>query len=334
MKALIYKDKNRLEMQEVPTPDIGPGQLLVRSELSGICGSDVSMVKHGMAEPDSILGHELIGSIVDIGSGVEGWSKGDQVLVKTRKQCGRCAYCKMDQPHLCDKKASELGGGYAEYVPATAEMLMRIPEGITPERAVLWNPLANAIHAWKLARFRQGDIVLIMGVGPIGLFVLRAAKLAGASKVIVSDPSEASRNMATHFGADDALDPIAGNVQSELKKHTEIGPDIVFDCAGKESTLQEATTYVKRGGQVVLFGISMQPITVAPVFWILKEIDIQAGFGYVDSDIVDALGMLGQDTVALEQMITSTITLEQAPTMFHQLQQAGEEIKVVISFKD
>ena len=333
MKALIYRDANMLEIEEVSTPDIGPGQLLIRSELSGICGSDVSMVKHGMAEPGSILGHELIGRVVEVGPGVEGWSEGDKVLVKTRKKCGRCAYCRMDQPHLCDKKASELGGGYAEYVPATADMLMRIPAGISPERAVLWNPLANAIHAWKLARFKQGDIVFIMGVGAIGLFVLRAAKRAGASKVIVSDPSETSRKMATLFGADEALDPTACNVQSELNKHSEIGPDIVFECAGKENTLQEATTCVKRGGQVLLFGIFMQPVTVAPVFWILKEIDIQAGFGYVDSDIEDALTLLGEDPVALERMITSTITLEQAPAMFQKLQQAGEEIKVVISFE-
>ena len=334
MKALIYKDTNILAIEEVPTPDIGPGKLLVRSELSGICGSDVSMVKHGMAEPGSILGHELVGSVAEIGPGVEGWRKGDKVLVKTRKRCGQCAYCKMDQPHLCDRKASELGGGYTEFVPATADMLVRIPEGISPERAVLWNPLANAVHAWKLARFKQGDIVLILGAGPIGLFVLRAAKIAGASKVIVSDPSEASRSMAMLFGADEALDPTACDLQSELKKHSEIGPDIVFECAGKENTLQEATTCVKRGGQVVLFGIFMQPVTVAPVFWILKEIDIQAGFGYVDSDIDDALRLLREDTVGLERMITSTITLEQAPAMFQKLQQAGEEIKVVISFKD
>ena len=310
MKALIYKDTNSLEIEDIPTPGIGAGQLLVRSELSGICGSDVSMVKHGMAEPGSILGHELVGSVAEVGPSVEDWSRGDTVLVKTRKKCGQCAYCRMDQPHLCDKKASELGGGYAEFVPATADMLMRIPEGISPERAVLWNPLANAIHAWKLARFRQGDIVFIMGAGAIGLLVLRAAKLAGASKVIVSDPSEASRKMATLFGADEALDPTACDVHAELKKHSDIGPDIVFECAGKENTMQEATTCVKRGGQVLLFGIFMQPITVAPVFWILKEIDIQAGFGYVDSDIVDALKMLGEDAVALEHMITSTISLD------------------------
>jgi 2-desacetyl-2-hydroxyethyl bacteriochlorophyllide A dehydrogenase len=332
MQALIYKDVNTLEMEEVPTPKVEAGQLLIKAELSGICGSDVSMVKHGMAEPGSILGHELIGSIADLGPGVSGWNAGDKVLVKTRRICGKCAYCKMDKPHLCDEKAGEMGGGYADYMLATPDMLMRLPDGLSPERAVLWNPLANGIHAWKLARFKKGDIVLIMGVGPIGLCVLRCAKLAGASMVIVSDPSAARRKMARLFGADEALNPTTCDVLAELRKHSEIGPDVVFECAGKEDTMQDATTYVKRGGQVVLFGIFMQPVTVIPMLWILKEIDVQAGFGYVDSDIVDALEMFGKDPFALEQMTTSTVPLDRAPEMFQKLQKAEDEIKVVISF--
>ncbi len=218
MKALIYKDANRLEIENVAKPNAGAGEILVRSELSGICGSDVSMVKHGMAEPGSILGHELIGEIAGIGPSVGGWREGDKVLVKTRRICGRCAYCKMGQTHLCDEKAGEMGGGYAEYMLATSDMLMRLPDRLSPERAVLWNPLANAIHAWKLARFKRGDTVLIIGVGPIGLFVIRAAKLAGVSKVIVSDPSAARRQMAKLFGADHALDPAACDMLVEIQK--------------------------------------------------------------------------------------------------------------------
>ncbi len=334
MKALVYKDQNRLEVEEAPTPVPQAGQLLIRSELSGICGSDISMVKYGMATPGSILGHELVGEIAEAGTGVEGWNVHDRVLVKTRRICEKCAYCRMGQPHLCDEKAGEMGGGYAEYMVATPQMLMRLPDDLESEDAVLWNPLANSLHAWKLARSGRNGIVMILGAGPIGLFVIRAAKRAGASSVVVSDPSPRRRDMAMAFGADATLDPTSSDVLSELKKHSEIGPDIVFDCAGKESTLQEATTYVKRGGQVVLFGIFMQPVTVIPLFWILKEIDIQTGFGYVDSDIVDAIEMLRTDTVSARRMVTSTIPVKDAPAMFQRLQQADEEIKVVISFRE
>ncbi|MBI4830388.1 MAG: zinc-binding dehydrogenase [Candidatus Lindowbacteria bacterium] len=225
-----------------------------------------------------------------------------------------------------------MGGGYAEYMLATSDMLMRLPDRLSPERAVLWNPLANAIHAWKLARFKRGDTVLIIGVGPIGLFVIRAAKLAGVSKVIVSDPSAARRQMAKLFGADHALDPAACDMLVGIQKISGIGPDIVFDCAGKEDTMQEAAIYVKRGGQVVLFGIFMQPVTVVPMLWILKEIDIQAGFGYIDADIVDAIEMLRNDSIVLEKMITNIIALEAAPAMIQKLQRADDEIKAVISF--
>ncbi|MBI5114936.1 zinc-binding dehydrogenase [Candidatus Poribacteria bacterium] len=334
MKALIYKDANTLEIQDLPRPTAGAGQILIRAELSGICGSDVSMVKHGMAEPGSILGHELIGRVAEIGRGAGGWHEGDKVLVKTRRICGKCAYCRMGQTHLCDEKAGEMGGGYADYMLATPDMLMRLPDSLAPERAVLWNPLANAIHAWKLGRFKRGATVLIMGVGPIGLFVIRAAKLAGASKVIASDPSRIRREMAILFGADETLDPTACEMLSELQKITGLGPDIVFECAGKEDTMQEATIYVKRGGQVVLFGIFMQPVTAIPMLWILKEIDVQAGFGYVDPDIVDAVEMLERDSSAPERMITSTIPLEDAPAMFQKLQRSDQEIKVVVSFRD
>ncbi|GAB4333191.1 MAG: (R,R)-butanediol dehydrogenase [Candidatus Abyssubacteria bacterium] len=334
MRALIYKDANRLEIEEISLPQCGPGTLLVRVELSGICGSDVSMVKYGMAQAGSILGHELIGSIAEIGPGVRGWKQGDKVLVKTRRICGHCAYCKMGKPHLCDEKSGELGGGYAEYMAVTPDTLMRLPDGLTPERAVLWNPLANALHAWKLGRFQKGDTAMILGAGPIGLFVLRAAKLAGAQRTIVSDPAAKRREMAKLFGADDALDPTRDDILSEIQVRSPLGSDLVFECAGKEETLQEAATYVKRGGQVVLFGIFMRPITVIPMLWILKEIDIQAGFGYVDADITDSLDMLLKDSAPLQRMITSIILLERASDTIQKLQHADEEIKAVISFLD
>lgn len=108
MKALIYKDVDKLEIEDVPTPVIGEGQVLVRTDLSGICGSDVSMVKHGMARPDTILGHEPIGTVAEMGSGVEDWRKGDKVLVKTRRVCGRCAYCRMGHTHLCEEMGERL----------------------------------------------------------------------------------------------------------------------------------------------------------------------------------------------------------------------------------
>ncbi len=332
MKALIYKDVNELEIENVPTPVVAKGQVLVRIDLSGICGSDVSLVKHGMARPGDILGHEPIGTVAEIGPGVEDWKKGDKVLIKTRRVCGRCAYCRMGHTHLCEEMGGEIGGGFAEYMLTDTHMLVRLPDGLAPERAVLWNPLANAIHAWKLARFTQGDIVFIMGAGPIGLFVLRAARLAGASKVIVSDPAQIRREIAERFGADEALNPTACDVLAELKRHSAIGPDIVFECAGKEDTLQEAATYVKRRGQIILFGLFMQPVTVIPMLWILKEISVQAGFGYVDSDIMDTLDMFSKDAVETEEMITSTISLEEAPDMLRKLQRAEEEIKAVISF--
>jgi 2-desacetyl-2-hydroxyethyl bacteriochlorophyllide A dehydrogenase len=321
-----------LEVEEVPVPRVKSGHMLVRTDLSGICGTDVSMIKHDMAQPDTILGHEPIGTIAEVGPGVSGWTVGERVIVETRPSCGRCAYCSAGMTHLCERMSGELGGGFAEYMVAADNLLKRFPESVPPERAVLWNPLANATHAWKLARFRKGCVVLIMGVGPIGLFVLRAAKRAGAGAVVVSDPAASRRAMAMRFGADEALDPMTCDVGAEMRKHAETGPDIVFECAGKEETLQEAATCVKRGGQIVLFGISMKPVTIIPMLWVLKEIDVQAGFGYVDADMNDTLDLFANDTIAHEQMITSTITLEEAPEMFQKLVRSEEEIKVVISF--
>jgi threonine dehydrogenase-like Zn-dependent dehydrogenase len=202
---------------------------------------------------------------------------------------------------------------YAEYVVMEGWEPVAIPVGVSDEAASLCEPCAVAVHAMRISGLKLGDTVAVLGGGPIGLFCLQTARAAGAGRVFVSEPTPARQEAARLLGADPVIDPLKEDaVERAVSLTGGIGPDVVFDCAGAATTLDQAMNMVRRGGQVVLVALAWEKTAVLPVDWIAREIKLQASFGSLPEDWRIALDLMRSGKVSVGPMLSedSFILLE------------------------
>jgi len=330
MKIAAYVDKGEMEIRDVPVPEPGDRELLVKVVYCGVCGSDIHQVQYGMEEPDNIMmGHEGSGVVAQVGKGVEGWSEGDRVIINRTVPCGKCWYCLNGLRDMCTDKHWARHGGYAEYMAFIPENLYRLPDDVSLRAAALWNPIVNAAHAVKLSRQRLDDVVVVIGAGPIGLFTIATAKRAGASHILATEVLPRRAEAASKMGAHQVLNPFDDNVLKAVTDVKAVGADVVYECAGAANTLQEAIMYSRCGGQVVLVAIHMEFFDFATIMMVLKEINIQAAFGHVD-ELDLAVEMLRDGAINADDVITSEIPLDELPAMMKKLFGPNDEIKVLV----
>ena len=209
MRAAVYTALETIEFQERPIPKAGPGEVVIKIKYCGICGTDVEIYFEGILPPGIVLGHENVGTVAEVGEGVEGWEVGDRVIAGPPGPCGQCYYCLHGKPAICENGFEQTNGlrrdgGMAEYmlVKDPKYMLTRIPDHVPFEDAVLMDCIAVAYHGIMESAFRMGDNVVVSGAGPIGLCLIQLLKIGGAGHITVLQPSPIKREMALKFGAD------------------------------------------------------------------------------------------------------------------------------------
>jgi L-iditol 2-dehydrogenase len=223
MRAGVYRDKGVVRVEEVPVPEIGEGEVLIKVAACGICGTDIKKIFQRYVEPPQILGHELAGTVVAIGPGVTKWTPGDRVMSFHHTPCARCFYCEKRLFSQCKQyKTTGLtagftpnGGGFAEYVkamPWVAERgIVALPDHVSFEEATFIEPINTIVKAVQKARIIQGETVLILGCGPIGLQLLMVSKLEGAL-LYTSDPIPQRRQKSLSLGSLESFDPTSGKL--------------------------------------------------------------------------------------------------------------------------
>lgn len=288
MKSAVLVDLRRIEFQEKPKPVIKAGEVLVKVEYCGICGSDVHGYLNGIVIPvGTVMGHEFSGVVVEVGEQVYGVRTGDRVVVKPSASCLSCYWCQKGQYSLCPKRRETIigvspgnDGAYAEYVRIRypEQMIFKLPPNLGMKEAALVEPLSIALHGVRLSQFKPGDCAMIIGAGMIGLGVLQFLKLEGMSKIIVLEISEKKGRVARELGADVVLNPLSEgeNLREHLFELTDgIGADIVFDCAGVPSAFQIFMDGVKSGGQVLVIGLHEQKVLFDPLVLLHREIALK-----------------------------------------------------------
>lgn len=263
MRALIKtKPAPGLELREVPRPDAGPGQVVVRVKATSLCGTDHHIYRwdewaQSRVRPPRIIGHELCGEVVEAGPGVAGVAVGDYVAAESHITCGLCFQCRTGNAHVC-KNYRILGidedGSYAEYVRLPERVLWKTGRDIPPELACVQEPLGNAVHA-ALVEDITGQSVLITGCGPTGLFAVAVARTAGAGTIIASDISDYRLGLAKQLGADHTLNPNRDDTDAVMPLTGGEGVDAALEMSGSPSAIHKCFRYVKNGGRVTLFGI-------------------------------------------------------------------------------
>jgi L-iditol 2-dehydrogenase len=265
MRAAVYRGKGRIVVEDVPVPRIAEGEVLIRVAACGICGTDIKKIEHGFVAAPQIFGHEVSGTVVALGAGVNRWKLGDRVMSFHHIPCGACFYCERRLHSQCAVyKMTGLtagfdpnGGGFAQYVkamPWVAERgMVAIPNEISFEEATFIEPVNTCIKAIEKARVAPGQTVLIMGQGPIGLLLMMLSKLAGAF-VIGSDPMPERRAKSLSLGADLALDPRNARIADEIRSRTDgRGADVVLVAVPMPAALSDALAIARPGGRVLLF---------------------------------------------------------------------------------
>lgn len=327
MKAAVFKQAGVLTVEEVPTPRPGPGEVLVRVSLCGICGSDLHRYAYGLMAPGVIMGHEFVGTVEALGEGVTGLRLGQRVIRGYKGPLGP-RYSARDKGFTADPLAP---GGYGEYATLPAGAAMPVPDNLSDEEAALVEPLSVAVHAVRRSALKVGDNVALLGAGPIGLLALQTIRQAGAGCLIVSEPVAARRELALQLGADHVLDPFGVEPVNEVVRLTGgLGPDVVFECAGAKPTLQQSLVMARQQGQVVLVALCMEPCQVAPLEWIGREVQLQCAYASERADWLIALNLLATGKVKGRPLISKVVPLAEIQAAFQGLLNPSDELQVLV----
>lgn len=293
MQAVVSFSENpgSVELRDVPNPELGPGQVLVEVMAVGVCGSDLHAWKGPVSWPMKypvILGHEFSGVVNQVSSGVEGWHVGDRVTCETHAEiCGVCAYCRTGNYNVCPKRrgfGAVIDGAMGQFIAVRPEILHRIPEGISFEEAALTEPAAvgfNAVHV--KSKPVPGDVVVVIGPGPIGLTALQMALLSTPSHSIAVGLSRDERRLETalELGADtviraDQEDP----VESVREITADVGADLIIDAVGIRQTLLQSMEMVRPNGQITKIGWGPEPIGFSIDPLVAKGATLQGSFSH------------------------------------------------------
>lgn len=265
-QAIFMQGVNHMGFQEVPVPEIREKEVLVKVDVVGICGSDVHYYQHGrigdfVVEGDFILGHECAGEVVSVGSAVTTLAVGDRVALEPGKTCGQCEFCKTGKYNLCPDveffATPPYHGVFQNYVAHPENMCFKLPENVSNTEGALVEPLAVGLHASGIGNVKLGDTVVIFGAGCIGLVTLLAAKARGASTVILVDVLENRLAKAVALGATHVINARAEDVLKKIDTLTAgHGAQVVIETSGAEIAVKQTADVVKRGGTVVLVGMT------------------------------------------------------------------------------
>ena len=268
----------QFQLVEQPIADPSPGEVQVRVDAVGICGSDLHAYSEGAigdtpCQYPMVLGHEPAGTVVRAGAGVTGWSAGDRAALEPALYCYHCEPCRTGHHNVCENLRFLGNPGYPgffrEFVNLPVSNLLPIPANLSLEHATLVEPLAVALHSMQFAAIRPGESVAVFGAGPIGLLTIVCLKVAGAGRIWAIEPLAHRREMARQMGADAVLDPAQGDAAAQILADTgRRGADCVIDCAAKEHTTNQAIRAARWAGRVVITGIhsdAMVPFEVSPM---------------------------------------------------------------------
>ncbi len=350
MRALRFHAAKDIRIDEVSGPaDPGVGEVVVRVATCGICGTDLHEYSAGPivtpvephpltgAQNPQILGHEFAGDVVAIGSGVTSVVEGDRVAIMPLAYCGHCAYCRRGLQHLCATMGcvglSHAWGGMAELATVAEYQVVRLPDAVSYAQGALIEPTAVAAYGVERAGVAPGDRVLVTGAGPIGALAALCAQAAGASTVYISEPNPARRARAEALGVATVHDPTSVDVPELLHEQTDgLGVDVAIECSGHPNGFNSAVQSLRRRGTLAQTGLFVGEASVEPMLWSLNDLTIVGTWCYWVYDFDRIAAQIGAGSLPVERVVTSSVTLDDAPDAFARLASgAADEIKVLVN---
>ena len=345
MKAALYSGPQDLKVIDVPTPNEGAKEILIRVHSCATCGTDAKIYNHGhpRLKPPQIIGHEIAGEIVSVGSEVKDYAIGDRVQVIAAIPCGTCWLCLGGRMTICGNQLSmgyQFPGGFAEFMVIPDEVIRvngvnKIPANVSYDEAAVTEPLACVLNAQRILNVQKGDTVLVMGAGPIGCLHVRVARALGAAKVFLADINGGRLEMSANVVKPDAaFDMSKIKLEDEILKVTDgHGPSIIITAAPAAKAQEQAISMVAPGGKVSFFGGLPKDapfINCDANIVHYKEVTLFGANGSSPQQNLDALNMIASGEVKVADLITHKVKLENVQSAIDAVL-SGEAIKVVVN---
>ena len=337
MRVAMYYNNRDIRLEEMPVPDIGPGEILMRVHASGVCGSDL-MEWYRLPKAPLVLGHEVAGEVVRTGEGVERFKPGDRVIATHHVPCNTCYYCLRGNHSACRTLRTTHfdPGGFSEYIRIPAinvdRGVLRLPDEVSYDEASFVEPLGCVVRGQRLAGFQVTDSVLVIGSGITGILHIQLARAEGAGRIIASDISDFRLKAASDFGADHTADA-GGDVASYIRGVNEGRlTDMVIVCTGAQSAIEDAFNLVEPGGTILFFAPSGPDAELKipyNEFW-WSGVKTVSSYAASPSDLAIALELIRAGRVNVVGMVTHRLPLSETQDGFRMVEEARDSIKVII----
>lgn len=341
MKSLLLTEYSHLEIADMPVPAVAPGEVLVRVEACGICGSDVHGFdgSSGRRIPPIVMGHEAAGIVETVGAEVRGYAKGDRVTFDSTVYCGQCAYCARGEVNLCDNRQVvgvscgdyRRHGAFAEFVTVPARILYHLPDNLSFAEAAMLEAASVALHGVNLSEGAGKEAALVVGAGMIGLLTLQGARAAGYKRVIIADLDATRLDLARRVGAEETL--VAGpDLAAKVVELTAgRGVDVALEAVGRNETVAAAIDATRKGGTVTLIGNIMPEVKLPLQKVVTRQIRLQGSCGSA-GEYPQAMELMAAGKIQVGPLITAVASLEEGPRWFERLH-SGEPnlMKVILS---
>jgi (R,R)-butanediol dehydrogenase/meso-butanediol dehydrogenase/diacetyl reductase len=313
----------KLAVREVAEPTPGEHEVLIRVRYCGICGSDVHRYRLGAALG---IGHEFSGDIVEVGRNVTGLQVGDRVAVEPHHSCGECFWCRQGaEIGLCEEFYAGIEryeGAFRTYVKARDYQTHKLPDHLPYEHAALIEPTTIALHAVRLSGMKEGDVIAVLGLGPIGQLVARVARALGAGKVYATEASKSRIELAREV-ADEVVDVTAGNPVDRILELTHgRGADAVFECAGSVSAAQQSVAVARKGGTIVVVSICFDWVELPFTSIALKGLTLKGFVCWSPGEYASALNLIADGRVDVAPLVTCQMPLDDIVQAFEQAMRA------------
>lgn len=320
---------------EIDDPPLRAGTARVRVARCGICGSDLHARENPRYRQGSVLGHEIVGEIVETGEGAGDWVIGDRVALYHGVSCGQCEMCRSGNSHLCfNALSTSLGlgavqGGYAELITVPYSILHRIPEGLGYDDAAIAEPLSISIHGVNQARVAAGDPVCVLGAGPIGAMAACALRVRGIDDLVIVDPNPLRRAKMAELGFTAVdLDGVSETVPDALGGSR---PRAVLECSGHVSAASLAVELSAYTGRVVLQGVPREPVPVSQFSVVQKEVELVGAASCTQQEFAEAIDYLAAGRIPAERLVTAVVGFGRTEELFNELlSPANTQMKVLL----
>lgn len=340
MKSLLLSRYNDLEIADLPVPEAGRSEVLVKVEACGICGSDVHGYdgSSGRRIPPIVMGHEAAGTIAAVGTSVTDFEPGDRVTFDSTVYCGECEFCRRTDVNLCQSRQVfgvscgdyRRPGAFAEFVAVPRHILYRLPDSVSFTEAAMLEAVSVALHAVRISSLGSCDTVLVVGAGMIGLLTLQAVRAAGCSRVFVADSDQTRLDLAAQIGADEVLNTSQENLADRILALTASrGVDIAFEAVGSNETVNAAIECTRKGGTVTLIGNIAKEVTIPLQKIVTRQVRLQGSCASA-GEYPEAIELIATGKITVKPLITAIAPLEDGPRWFHRLHNREPNVMKVI----